>query len=167
MDLAAHLRRNWGWYAAGGGALVLLGVSRRQQPFGITEPLSPEIASFLGYVELALGQPYVWGAHSWGAYDCSGLISWALAESGIEAADFRLTAEGLRGYYPAINDFDALPGDLVFYSTGGPADHVEVLLDGGRVAGARKSVGLVGVFDLPNPARGGKWGVIGYGRVTA
>jgi len=77
--------------------------------------------SILTQARQQIGKPYLWGAAGPDAFDCSGLVNYCYANSGIAALD----PGGSHG--PTANDLyetycdslgsvgDLLPGDLVFY----------------------------------------------------
>jgi peptidoglycan DL-endopeptidase CwlO len=60
-----------------------------------------------------IGTPYVWGATGPGAFDCSGLTSWAYAQAGIGLP--RTSREQWNvGHHVALADLQ--PGDLLFWA---------------------------------------------------
>ncbi len=97
------------------------------------------------FIELAkskVGANYVFGAEGPNAFDCSGLIHWALNQAGVNAP--RLTAEGYRRHYAdsRVSRENLKPGDLVFFhypnSRGippGQASHIEIYLGNGMTMG--------------------------------
>jgi cell wall-associated NlpC family hydrolase len=88
------------------------------------------------------GKPYVFGAEGPRAFDCSGLIHYALQQAGVN--DSRTTAAGYQARYAGsrVSRADLKPGDLVFLwypnSRGiprGTASHIEIYLGNGRTMG--------------------------------
>ena len=88
------------------------------------------------------GKPYVFGADGPRAFDCSGLIHYALQQAGVP--DSRTTAAGYQARYAGsrVSRADLKPGDLVFLwypnSRGiprGTASHIEIYLGNGRTMG--------------------------------
>jgi hypothetical protein len=87
----------------------------------------------------ALGVMYQWGGTSMSGFDCSGLVSWAYAQHGIELP---------RTTYNQINVGASVPpnklrpGDLVFFDTdrskSGP-DHVGIYIGGGKFIHAART----------------------------
>ena len=81
----------------------------------------------------ALGTPYVWGGESPGGFDCSGLVQWAYAQTGVRVP--RTTREQINiGIPVGVNDLR--PGDLVFTRGGRvPTDlgHVAIYAGNGMV----------------------------------
>ena len=97
------------------------------------------------FIELAkdqVGKPYVFGAEGPNAFDCSGLIHWALNKAGVDAP--RLTAAGYQNHYSnnRVSRENLKPGDLVFmwYPNDrgiprGQASHIEIYLGNGKTMG--------------------------------
>lgn len=85
-------------------------------------------------VQLALnqvGKPYVWGAMGPETFDCSGLMTWAYAQIGIQIP--RGTGRGGPGQWTLLkpaSQSQLQPGDLVYFAIegGGYADHVGMLI---------------------------------------
>jgi peptidoglycan DL-endopeptidase CwlO len=74
-----------------------------------------------------VGAPYRFGGTSPSGFDCSGLVFYVYAQTGVRLP--RTAAEQLAQTTPV--DFDSLaPGDLVFFRT--PADHVGVYVGSGE-----------------------------------
>lgn len=109
-------------------------------------PLQPRTASTIGALSPAatarvlalaraqLGKPYVWGAVGPDTFDCSGLVGYIFASSGVNMP--RVAAQQwLAG--PHVPLASLLPGDLVFWAAepGVPAsiDHVGVYLGQGQM----------------------------------
>lgn len=77
-----------------------------------------------------LGYPYVYGAAGPGAFDCSGLTSWAWAQAGVTIPRTSSGQAGLQ-YVP----LDQLqPGDLVTYYS--PVHHVALYIGNGQIIDA-------------------------------
>jgi cell wall-associated NlpC family hydrolase len=62
-----------------------------------------------------LGTPYVWGAESPGAFDCSGLMQWAYSRVGVHIP--RVTSQQIQAGTYVPRDRLA-PGDLIFFDGG-------------------------------------------------
>lgn len=93
-------------------------------------PLADRRLEFLTKIHEQIGKPYVWGAKGPDAFDCSGLVTWALWDIGI--CDWRdnHNAQTLYGCLP--HTADPRPGDLAFYGTGRfGISHVMVVWGGG------------------------------------
>ncbi len=122
---------------------------------------APSTRSSVGSaVQVALGQlgkPYGWGATGPGAFDCSGLVTYAYRAVGIthlprsSSAMYRATTR--------ISRADLQPGDLVFYHS--PVSHVAIYIGGGQVVEAPNSGSNVRVRADGLTRRG----VVGFGRV--
>ena len=70
-------------------------------------------AAVITEAEKYLGYPYVWGGSSPStSFDCSGFVSWVLANSGV-CNTGRLGAQGLYNISTPVSN--PQPGDLVFF----------------------------------------------------
>ncbi len=77
------------------------------------------------------------------AWDCSGLICWALAQIGAVKSDFDTTAQGLYANYCTKLTAPELPGDLMFRYSGGKMVHVGIYAPGACVEAAGGAYGVV------------------------
>lgn len=98
-----------------------------------------------------MGCPYVWGAAGPYAFDCSGFTMYMMAQRGI------YLPHNAAGQYYALSSknigtdwHNAQPGDLVFYSYGGPGSshHVGIYVGNGQVMHASSSHGRVVVTNI-------------------
>jgi peptidoglycan DL-endopeptidase CwlO len=87
------------------------------------------------------GKPYVYGAAGPNAFDCSGLTQYALGAVGISLPH---NADAQKSYGKAVSKSAALPGDLVFFLSGGYAYHVAIYAGGGYMYDAPNSGSTVG-----------------------
>lgn len=95
---------------------------------------------FIKIAEAQSGKPYVWGAEGPDAFDCSGLVKWALEQVGVSfphysGSQFSATT--------AVDEDQAKPGDLAFYGPGG-SEHV------GIVTGKNKMFAAQSPYSNPN-----------------
>lgn len=91
------------------------------------------------YAKQFLGNPYVWGGTSLtNGTDCSGFVMSVLAKYGVSLPR---TSASQSQSGSAVNLGDVLPGDLVFYGSGGRVSHVAMYIGGGQVihASTRKT----------------------------
>lgn len=93
-----------------------------------------ELLKFLTAAESRLGTPYVWGAAGPDAFDCSGLVKWAMAQAGVAMP--RVAADQARTG-PLVPLSDLQPGDLLFYHTDPTApdyiSHVAIYIGNGEM----------------------------------
>lgn len=85
------------------------------------------------------GAPYVWGAKGPGAFDCSGLIYWALNQVGVNQS--YLTSSGWKsiGKYKKITNYnDIIPGDIIVEN-----GHMGIAAEDGKVVDASSGNGKV------------------------
>ena len=91
-------------------------------------------AEICNYAQKFIGNPYVWGGTSLtkGA-DCSGFVQTIYATYGVSLPRVA-AAQATVGRSVSLSD--ALPGDLVFYSSGGYIDHVGIYIGNGQIVNA-------------------------------
>jgi len=97
-------------------------------------PVAPGSAAATA-IQVALskvGSPYRRGATGPGAFDCSGLTSYAYAAAGITLPR---TSAGQSKIGPQLSRGELQPGDLVFYYS--PISHVALYLGNGMIVHAR------------------------------
>jgi cell wall-associated NlpC family hydrolase len=90
-----------------------------------------------------LGRPYVWGATGPSTFDCSGLMVWAYAQTGITLPR---TASQQSTFGTAVSRDQLQPGDLVFYYS--PVSHVGMYLGNGQMVHAPTSGDVVKISPL-------------------
>lgn len=104
--------------------------------------VSPQAKNFMDIAKAQTGKPYVFGAQGPSAFDCSGLVHYALNKAGVKGG--RLTARGYQAKYAkqAVNREQLKPGDLVFFHSkndrgipAGKATHIEIYLGNGMTMG--------------------------------
>jgi peptidoglycan endopeptidase LytE len=113
-----------------------------------TAPKTTTAAAAAVQVALAqVGKPYVYGGAGPNSFDCSGLVMYAWARAGVSLPHYSVSQyeETVR-----IAESQLLPGDLVFYDTGGGAQpgHVTIYIGGGRVVTADQPGTVVRVVSL-------------------
>ncbi len=112
-------------------------------PGGAAIPASPgapmdggRFAAMLEVAQAQIGKRYVFGSAGPDTFDCSGLISYALANS-IYPGFAHTTAQGLYNICTPVSRADVQPGDLVFYhstyNSGRPVSHVGLYLGNGQM----------------------------------
>jgi cell wall-associated NlpC family hydrolase len=77
-----------------------------------------------------LGYPYVYGAAGPGAFDCSGLTSWAWAQAGVSIPH----SSYAQSLLPSVPLSQLQPGDLVTYYS--PVHHVALYIGNGQIIDA-------------------------------
>lgn len=104
--------------------------------------VSQKAKNFMDIAKAQQGKPYVFGAQGPNAFDCSGLVHWALNQAGVKGG--RLTARGYQAKYAknAVGRDQLKPGDLVFFHSkndrgipAGKATHIEIYLGNGMTMG--------------------------------
>lgn len=112
-------------------------------------PPPPSSGSGGGAASVAMryiGVPYRWGGASPSGFDCSGLVMYAYAQSGVSLPH---SSYAQWGAGPHVSRDQLQPGDLVFFDGGG---HVGIYLGGGSYVHAPHSGSNVRVDSL-----GGSW----------
>ncbi|MFA9375445.1 MAG: NlpC/P60 family protein [Lachnotalea sp.] len=103
--------------------------------------------SVVQYAKQFLGNPYVWGGTSLtNGTDCSGFVLSILANYGVSLPRTS-TSQSTSG--SAIDLADVLPGDLVFYGSGGSVSHVAMYIGGGQVihaSGVRTGIKISNMY---------------------
>jgi hypothetical protein len=99
-----------------------------------------DVQEVLNIMSKYLGQPYVWGGKSPDeGFDCSGLISYAFAQIGIDLSG---NAHSQYNKTVPVED-EAKPGDLVFWETYKKApSHVGMYLGDGKFINSGSSLGV-------------------------
>ncbi len=95
---------------------------------------SAQLTKFLSSAMSRIGMPYVWGGAGPTAFDCSGLVQWAMAQAGIVMP--RVAADQARTG-PLLPLSEVQPGDLLFYHTDPTApdyiSHVAIYIGNGMM----------------------------------
>lgn len=87
--------------------------------------------------ESQIGVPYQWGAEDPGhGFDCSGLTQWSWRQAGVSIPR---TADAQMQAVPQVPLSAMEPGDLVFWGSGGYAQHVAIYVGNGDVVDAPSS----------------------------
>jgi cell wall-associated NlpC family hydrolase len=121
--------------------------------------------SAVDHARQQIGTPYRYGGSSPSTgFDCSGLTSWAWKKAGVSSIP--RTSRDQHAWAKPIPRDQAQPGDLVFYSSGGPrgtVSHVALYAGGGRIIHAPSSGKTV------TEASVDYWSgaLVGFGRVPA
>lgn len=101
------------------------------------ENSNDSVQKLFAEAEKYLGYPYVFGGSSpETSFDCSGFVCYSFNHSGVYSIG-RTTAQGLYDACTPVDRFNALPGDLVFftgtYNCTDPVSHVGIYAGDGRM----------------------------------
>ena len=88
------------------------------------------------------------------AFDCSGLVYWALKQLGLQKTD--VSSRGLFALCRPITESELIPGDLVFHHNGTQIVHVGVCVGAEQVECKGRDVGVV-----QNRRKSGYWNRFG------
>jgi cell wall-associated NlpC family hydrolase len=112
-------------------------------------------AAVVTYAESQIGTPYVWGGTSpKTGFDCSGLVVWAYGLAGVVVPR---VANDQWHEEPHVAMDQLVPGDLVFFGTGGYADHVGIYIGGTAMVDAPFTGADVRIDTIPMTVRAA-WG---------
>jgi cell wall-associated NlpC family hydrolase len=112
-------------------------------PSGKLPPQLPETARALSIALAQVGKPYVWGATGPDSFDCSGLMQWSWAQTGVHLP--RVSQDQQPWAIP-VPISELQPGDLVFF--GNPAHHVAMYVGNGMMVDAPHSGANVEVVSI-------------------
>lgn len=129
----------------------------------MSEPTGEQIVQA---VKAHLGQPYVYGAEGPSAFDCSGLVQYALEHLGVKSVP--RTSEDQWGWskLSSVKYANLQPGDLIFSNwpgDGAPPGHVAVYAGNGKLIEAPRPG--VPIHQIPLDADY-RSHVMGYKRLT-
>ena len=121
-------------------------------PAGSTGGAGPKALAALAEAKRYMGTPYQWGGSTpETGFDCSGLVQWAYAQSGIQIP--RVTDQQiLAANGTEVGRDELLPGDLVFFrDSSGYVHHVGMSLGGDRFVHAPHTGDVVKISSLDEP----------------
>lgn len=103
-------------------------------------------ASIVEVARKYLGTKYVWGgANPKTGFDCSGLLQWAAAQSGIKIP--RVTYDQIKAGRP-VAPAQLQPGDAVFFGTAKNPHHVGIYIGNGKFLQSPKTGDVVKISNL-------------------
>lgn len=110
-----------------------------------------EDAAFAAMMEEAqkhLGKPYVFGASGPDTFDCSGFVSYVLANS-THPGFGRTNAQGIYNQCTPVSPSEAQPGDLIFftgtYSTPNACSHIGIYIGNGQMIHAGNPISYASI----------------------
>lgn len=122
-------------------------VSASVVPVAVTAPAAdPAAAVRASAVQVALskiGSPYRWGGTGPSSFDCSGLVSWAFAQAGVQVPR---TSRAQAQTGAPVSRANLQPGDLVFFYS--PVRHVGIYIGNGQMVHSSTSGKPVAVTDI-------------------
>jgi putative modified peptide len=105
-----------------------------------------------------LGTDYVWGGSTpQTGFDCSGLMQWSYAQSGVQIPRVTYTQVEAPNGTEVADRSSLKPGDLVFFSSGGDVHHVGMYLGDQKFLHAPSTGDVVKVSSLDEPYYAGQF----------
>ncbi|MDQ0351183.1 peptidoglycan hydrolase CwlO-like protein [Alkalibacillus filiformis] len=86
------------------------------------------------------GTPYVWGGTSTSGFDCSGFLTWAFSQGGLNVQG--RTTDDFVHVGTRVSASEVQRGDLVFFDTYKQNGHIGIYLGNGQFLGAQNSTGV-------------------------
>jgi hypothetical protein len=117
-----------------------------------------QVVQIIALAGTEIGKPYVYGDEGPNTFDCSGLITYLLAQVGIS-----LPHNAAAQQQATTRVTNPLPGDLVFY--GEPAYHVGLYIGAGKMISAPGTGQKVHIVGVGTPTNYGR--VAGLGTAAA
>ena len=113
-------------------------------------PVHPNANPVVNMARQYLGTPYLWGgADPRKGFDCSGFVQYLYAQAGV-AVGRTTYAQVKQGQ--AVKDVqDLMPGDAVFFQSGGDVHHVGIYIGGGQFIHAPHTGDVVKISSLSEP----------------
>jgi cell wall-associated NlpC family hydrolase len=113
-----------------------------------TGPVDSKGAAIVEVARRYLGTDYKWGGASpKTGFDCSGLLQWAAAQSGIKIP--RTTYEQVKAGTP-VAPAHLQAGDAVFFARGSDVHHVGIYIGGGKFLESPHTGAVVRIANLAN-----------------
>ncbi|MDA0185773.1 NlpC/P60 family protein, partial [Solirubrobacter phytolaccae] len=149
-------------------AAAAAAVGSAQLPPEIAAPLQQAIASGNGPGPKALaaiteaskymGTDYKWGGSTpQTGFDCSGLMQWSYAQSGVQIPRVTYTQIEAPNGVEVADRSQLKPGDLVFFAANGDVHHVGMFLGGDQFLHAPSTGDVVKVSSLSEPYYAGQF----------
>ena len=99
-----------------------------------------------------IGTDYKWGGSTpQTGFDCSGLMQWAYAQSGVQIPRVTYTQIEAANGVEVADRANLKPGDLVFFANAGDVHHVGMFLGGDKFLHAPHTGDVVKVSSLSEP----------------
>jgi cell wall-associated NlpC family hydrolase len=154
--VAVLLALGFAMAAAAAMVTTAVGVRPAGPSAAVVAPPGEAASDVVAVARRYLGMPYVWGGASPGtSFDCSGLVQWSFAQTGVRLprtaqAQFQATVR--------VPTADLRPGDALFFASTYPSNelitHVGIYVGNGRMINAPREGDVVREMD----AFTGFWG---------
>jgi cell wall-associated NlpC family hydrolase len=104
-------------------------------------PVAGAVNGAIAYAEAQLGEPYAFGGAGPNSWDCSGLTMMSYRSVGVYIGTHSVTNQynTMKAQGRLVNLSQLLPGDLLFYASGGSFYHVTMAVGGGRMIEAPRA----------------------------
>jgi cell wall-associated NlpC family hydrolase len=104
-------------------------------------PVAGAVNGAIAYAEAQLGEPYAFGGAGPNSWDCSGLTMMSYRSVGVYIGTHSVTNQynTMKAQGRLVNLSQLLPGDLLFYASGGGFYHVTMAVGGGKMIEAPRA----------------------------
>jgi cell wall-associated NlpC family hydrolase len=123
-----------------------------QEAIGAGNAPGPKALAAIQEASKYIGTDYKWGGSTpQTGFDCSGLMQWAYAQSGVQIPRVTYTQIEAANGVEVADRANLKPGDLVFFSNAGDVHHVGMFLGGDKFLHAPHTGDVVKVSSLSEP----------------
>lgn len=107
-------------------------------PAPASDDRESKVSIVVNYAKGMVGGSYVWAGEQYGATDCSGLVMLSYRQVGIELPHL---ASSQAEYGTSVSYDELMPGDLVFFGSGGYSSiyHVAMYIGNGKIVHAEST----------------------------
>lgn len=139
LALISHTSRRWIRLCSSAAGVAVASAGLTVVAAG-TASASPAVSSAVTYAAQEAGKPYVYGAAGPNSFDCSGLVQFVYRRLGVSLPR---TAAQQYGAMRHVSQSAKVPGDVLFFYTGGSITHDAIYAGGNQMWAAPTSGGHV------------------------
>jgi peptidoglycan hydrolase-like protein with peptidoglycan-binding domain len=139
LTLISHVSRRWIRLCSSAAGVAVASAGLTVVAAG-TASASPAVSTAVTYAAQEAGKPYVYGATGPNAFDCSGLVQFVYRRLGVSLPR---TAAQQYAAMRHVSQAAKVPGDVLFFYTGGSITHDAIYAGGNQMWAAPTSGGHV------------------------